>query len=62
MFKPLIPALVLVLLAGISATAQADDEFVMKCATVAPEGTPWEKQLKRFKKHVEKASGGRIKI
>lgn len=36
--------------------------FEMKIATMAPSGTPWEKLLKGYKKSVEAASGGRIKI
>ena len=34
----------------------------MKIATVAPEGTPWEKQLKQFKRYVEEGSQGRIQV
>ena len=34
----------------------------IRAATVAPEGTPWEAQLKRTKRHLRKDSGGRIKI
>src|SRR5690606_29562143 len=30
--------------------------------TVAPEGTPWEKQLRSLKSHIESQSGGRIKV
>jgi tripartite ATP-independent transporter DctP family solute receptor len=29
---------------------------------VAPEGTPWEKQLRRLKDHIEDESGGRIRV
>ena len=36
--------------------------MVLKIATIAPEGTPWEKQLKQLKKRYEDASGGRIKV
>ncbi len=42
--------------------AHAGDEFTVRVGTVAPEGTPWEKQLKAFKKYAEKESGGRLKI
>ncbi len=34
----------------------------MRIATVAPEGTPWEKQLRRLKQHIEQESGGRIRV
>ncbi|MCP4602675.1 MAG: TRAP transporter substrate-binding protein [Proteobacteria bacterium] len=37
-------------------------EFVIKLATVAPDGTPWANHLKDIKKHVEKESNGRIKM
>jgi TRAP-type C4-dicarboxylate transport system substrate-binding protein len=40
----------------------ADPEFVLKCATVAPAGTPWAKQLRGIKKRIQDASGGRIKV
>lgn len=40
----------------------AQSVIEMKIATVAPEGTPWEKQIKRFKEYVETKSGGRIKV
>lgn len=43
-------------------SAGAQETIVMKVATVAPDGTPWEKQLRRFKQYVEKQSGGRIQV
>ena len=42
--------------------AGAQDRIQMKIATVAPEGTPWEKQLKQFKRYVEEGSQGRIQV
>jgi TRAP-type C4-dicarboxylate transport system substrate-binding protein len=42
--------------------AAADAEFELKIATVAPDKTPWADLLKEYKKAVEKASGGRIKV
>lgn len=42
------------------ATAQQTHE--MKIATVAPEGTPWEKQLRDLKDYIEEESGGRIQV
>lgn len=40
----------------------AQETFEMKIATVAPEGTPWEKQLRKVRRHVEQNSGNRIKV
>ena len=42
--------------------AGAQERIQMKIATVAPEGTPWEKQLKQFKRYVEEGSQGRIQV
>jgi len=50
------------LVTGKATRSSADGEFTVRVATVAPEGTPWEKQLKAFKKYAEKESGGRIKV
>lgn len=44
------------------AFAGDDDKIVMKIATVAPDNTPWSELLKEYKKGVEKASGGKIKV
>jgi len=40
----------------------AQDQIRMRLATVAPEGTPWEKQLRTLKQHIESESGGRIRV
>ncbi|MBX3272016.1 MAG: TRAP transporter substrate-binding protein [Sandaracinaceae bacterium] len=40
----------------------AQDQIRMRLATVAPEGTPWEKQLRTLKRHIETESGGRIRV
>ncbi len=42
--------------------ATAQEAVRMRIATVAPEGTPWEKQLRRLKQHIEQESGGRIRV
>jgi tripartite ATP-independent transporter DctP family solute receptor len=42
--------------------AKAADPIVLKLATVAPTGTPWEADVKAEKKRVAEASGGLIKI
>lgn len=42
--------------------AHAGPQHTLKIATVAPEGTPWADLLKLYKRNVEKASGGRLKV
>ncbi len=52
-------------LLGASRLARAEDKkdtYVMKIATVAPDGTPWADLLKKYKKDVEKASDGKITV
>ena len=50
------------LVLGVEGTdAGAQQQVEMRVATVAPEGTPWEQQLRRFKSNIEQASGGRIR-
>src|SRR5687768_16622247 len=48
-------------LALIAGSARAE-EHVVKIATVAPAGTPWAELLDLYKKKVETASGGRLKV
>ncbi|MDW8246679.1 MAG: TRAP transporter substrate-binding protein [Sandaracinaceae bacterium] len=36
--------------------------FVLRIGTVAPEGTPWEKQVRNLRAHFERESQGRIKV
>jgi tripartite ATP-independent transporter DctP family solute receptor len=43
-------------------TGAAAEEYTVKLATVAPDGTPWAEALKMYKGAVEKASGGRLKV
>ncbi len=50
-----------VVLCALSASA-AEPEFVVKLATVAPEGSPWAMGLVEFKKRAEEAGKGRLKI
>ncbi len=50
------------LVVGLDHPADAQQTFEMKIATVAPEGTPWEKQLRGLKNHIESESGGRIRV
>lgn len=40
----------------------AQEPITLKIATIAPDGTPWEKQLRQLKQHLEKASGGRFRV
>ncbi|MEO0325218.1 MAG: TRAP transporter substrate-binding protein [Myxococcota bacterium] len=42
--------------------AGAQEQIEMKIATVAPEGTPWEKQMRRFRKHVQDGTAGRVRV
>lgn len=55
-------ALLALALASPAEPAAAQDEIRMRIATVAPEGTPWEKQLQRLKRHIEQESHGRIRV
>jgi len=47
---------------AVVSSAQADDPITLKIATIAPEGTPWEKQLKQLKQRYEAGSKGRIRV
>lgn len=49
-------------LASAGRAAEAQEPIAMRIGTVAPEGTPWEKQLRNVKAHIESSSGGRIKV
>ncbi|MCA8972828.1 MAG: TRAP transporter substrate-binding protein DctP, partial [Planctomycetes bacterium] len=42
--------------------AGAQETIEMKIATVAPEGTPWEKQLRKVRRYVEEQSGNRVRV
>lgn len=56
----IITAVVLSMLVGVT-TAQSA-EHTLRVGTVAPQGTPWFKIVKRMKRRVEKGSNGRIKV
>src|SRR5688572_18561218 len=43
-------------------SAAADQPYELKIATVAPDKTPWADLLKDYKKNVEAASGGKVKV
>ncbi|MEM9068882.1 MAG: TRAP transporter substrate-binding protein [Myxococcota bacterium] len=55
-------ALVSGLLFAAETPAGAQDPIEMKIATVAPEGTPWEKQLRNFRRYVQDNTGGRVRV
>ncbi len=44
------------------AMAPAQQPITISFATIAPENTPWEKQLRQVKDYWEKQSGGRVKV
>jgi TRAP-type transport system periplasmic protein len=52
----------LVLTAGARRAAADDDVVTLKIATIAPAKTPWATMLTDYKKAVEKASNGKIKV
>lgn len=61
--RPLALALAAALAVAASARpAAADDVITLKIATVAPAKTPWATLLTDYKKAVEKASGGKLKV
>ncbi|MEW6535019.1 MAG: TRAP transporter substrate-binding protein DctP [Candidatus Auribacterota bacterium] len=43
-------------------TAVAKDKFVLKFATIAPEGTTWMNIMREMNKEIEEQSGGRLSI
>ena len=48
---------------GLSVAAvEAKPKYTLKFGTVAPEGTPWAKDLRAIKKRIEKGSKGQIKV
>jgi TRAP-type transport system periplasmic protein len=55
-------ALSALLVMGGTGEVTAQQKYVMKVATVAPDGTPWEQQLRKFKKRIEKRTDGRVQV
>lgn len=43
-------------------TAAAADPVIIRVGTVAPEGTPWERQVSRTRKRLEKTTNGNMKL
>ena len=39
-----------------------EDKVIVRLGTVAPEGTPWERALKKTRKRFKKMSEGKIKM
>jgi len=58
----LLGAVLALSLAIVGPAIAEDPEFVMEVGTVAPSGSPWAAQLKRFKKEVQEATDGRLKV
>ena len=42
-------------------SAQADESYRFKAATVAPEGTPWASLFNRFRRNIRRASEGKLR-
>jgi TRAP-type C4-dicarboxylate transport system substrate-binding protein len=55
-------ALLMAFLLAVPLSAGAQESFVLKVATVAPEGSVWLKVMRQMAKDVEKESGGTIKF
>lgn len=45
-----------------TAVLRAEEPLVVKMGTVAPEGTPWAKQVKKVRNYIKEKSGGKIKV
>ncbi len=62
--RDIVPVLSVLLAAAVSTAAVGEQEepIVLKVASIAPDGTPWAEQLRDWKRRLEKASGGRLKI
>lgn len=62
MTRNTLSALLVSLLAYAPVARAAEPEFVIKLATVAPEGSPWAVVLEEYKKIAEQNAGGRLKV
>ena len=58
----LVSALASALVAAETKSADAQESYEMKIATVAPEGTPWEKQLRKIRRYIGDKTGGRVRV
>jgi len=61
MSKKLSLILIAIIFSCISSFA-GDKTYVIKFATVAPEGSSWMKEMRKFEKELEKISNGRLKF
>jgi TRAP-type C4-dicarboxylate transport system substrate-binding protein len=48
--------------ASFAAPANAEPDFVLRLATIAPEGTPWARELKAYAHNLETATEGRVRV
>jgi TRAP-type C4-dicarboxylate transport system substrate-binding protein len=55
-------ALLALSLAVVGPAIADESEFLMELGTVAPKGSPWANQLTRYKKEVQEATNGRLKV
>jgi TRAP-type C4-dicarboxylate transport system substrate-binding protein len=55
-------ALLALSLAAVGPAIADDPEFLMEVGTVAPKGSPWADQLKRYKSEVQERTNGRLKV
>ena len=62
MIRPLVISALALTLAAPMAMAKKGDKVIVRAGTVAPEGTPWEQQMKQTRRYFRKASDGRIKV
>ena len=62
MIRPLIISALALTLVVPTAMAKKGDKVIVRAGTVAPEGTPWEQQMKQTRRYFRKASDGRIKV
>jgi TRAP-type C4-dicarboxylate transport system substrate-binding protein len=60
---PFVAFALLALSLSIVGPAIADEpEFLMEIGTVAPSGSPWAEQLKRYRSEVQQKTGGKLKV
>ena len=55
MIRPLIISALALTLVVPTAMAKKGDKVIVRAGTVAPEGTPWEQQMKQTRRYFRKA-------
>ena len=55
MIRPLVISALALTLAAPMAMAKKGDKVIVRAGTVAPEGTPWEQQMKQTRRYFRKA-------